>query len=349
MDAALILLSVIVGAFCLVVVVVAAFTLDADGPALASGADEEPDAATAVPEADIGSQATPGITAQPTADTTVPLLPRVSYDPPAGVILADAKRLGGVVAQALTTYEADMSLEDVLNRFAVDPERYVALSEEADIVHYPGMWSRGRVEYAQLGGHLNNRASIMVVLRQELGIEELERVETRTMDVRLVRSPQGSWVFDRLASAGGVPVGRPATLSALAAAVVDDPRIRLPDSAIWDIYSGDTDEALLRLMADLADRTPYAATVLHTGHPHNVFETDRVSNHSVGRAIDVYLVGEALVDDDRADDGTTRAHVEWLGDRTDIKELGSPWKLPDATAHTFTNEVHQDHIHIGVY
>lgn len=348
MNAALIVLSAIVGAFC-IVVVVAESALDADGPTVASEADEEPEVVIAATHDDIGSEATPGIIVQPTTDKTPPPPPSSTYDPPAGEILADAKRLGGAVAQALTTYEADMSLADVLERFAVDPERYIALSEEAAIVHHAGMWSLGTVEYAQLGGHLNNRASIMVVVRQELGVEELERVETRTMDVRLVRAPGGAWVFDALASAGGVPVDRPATLSALAAAVVDDRRMRLPDSAIWDIYAGHTDEALLRLMADLADRTPYVVTVLHTGHPYNVFETDRISNHSVGHAIDIYLLGETFVVNDRADDSTTRAHVEWLAGRTDIKELGSPWKLPDATARTFTNEVHQDHIHIGVY
>lgn len=348
MNAAFNLLVVIAGALCLVAIV-AAFALEEDEPPMTSGPDEEPDLATAAPDVVAGSQATPGIPNHAGVDRIPPPSPPVTYDPPADEILADAKRLGGVVAQALTNYEADTSLEDVLGRFAVDPERSVEFSEEARILHHAGMWSRGTIEYAQLGGHLNDRASIMIVLRQELGVGELERLETRTMDVRLVRSQQGAWIFDGLASAGGVPVARPATLPALAAAVVDDPRIRLPDSAIWDIYAGDIDDALLRLMIDLADRTPYAATVLHTGHPYNVFETDRISNHSVGHALDIYLLGETLVVDDRAADSTTRAHVEWLAERTDIKELGSPWKLPDATAHTFTNEVHQDHIHIGVF
>ena len=40
---------------------------------------------------------------------------------------------------------------------------------------------------------------------------------------------------------------------------------------------------------------------------------------------------------------------EWIVERYDIKEFGSPWRFPDAVAHTFTNEVHHDHLHIGVY
>ena len=35
--------------------------------------------------------------------------------------------------------------------------------------------------------------------------------------------------------------------------------------------------------------------------------------------------------------------------RYDIREFGSPWRFPDAVAHTFTNEVHHDHLHIGVH
>ena len=89
MNAALIVLSAIVGAFC---IVVAESALDADGPTVASKADEEPEVVIAATDDDIGSEATPGIIVQPTTDKTPPPPPSSTYDPPAGEILADATR-----------------------------------------------------------------------------------------------------------------------------------------------------------------------------------------------------------------------------------------------------------------
>ena len=87
------------------------------------------------------------------------------------------------------------------------------------------------------------------------------------MDVRLMRGASGAWEFEELASAGGQPVARPAGLSPLAASVVDDPRIDLPDSAIWDIYSRYTDHALLEAMLDIAERTPLLRHRVENGTP----------------------------------------------------------------------------------
>jgi hypothetical protein len=50
-------------------------------------------------------------------------------------------------------------------------------------------------------------------------VARAERTVTRTVNVRLRRDGK-AWEFDRLASAGGTPVDRPADLPAAAAAVV---------------------------------------------------------------------------------------------------------------------------------
>jgi hypothetical protein len=211
---------------------------------------------------------------------------------------------------------------------------------------HAGMWSRGRIVYPQLGGITADRMSVMVIVEQRMGTARAERTVTRTVDVQLRRDGK-AWEFDRLASAGGTPVDRPADLPAAAAAVVDDPRIELPDSARWDIYRGTISTELLRQMAALADRTPYSVATLSSGHPYHVFGTDRQSNHTRGRAFDVYAFDQRLVVDDRTNGSTTRTHVEWLFDRPDVAELGSPWAL-DTGGRSFTNVVHQDHVHIGV-
>ena len=291
-------------------------------------------------------------TPSPTAIAAPPPPFPSPFEPAPNEAQADAKKMGAAVAYRLTNYWPDSSPTELATGVTVDSARVDALIAAAEPVHHPGMWSRGTIEYAQLGGHLNGGISIMVVVRQELGtegVEEYDRAETRTMDVRLVRNRYGAWTFDELASAGGEPEDRPADLSPLAASVVDDPRIDLPDSALWDIYSGHTDPALLQVMADIAERTPYAVVVLHTGHPDNVFGTDRVSNHTVGRAVDIHELDSARVIDSHDIASSTYALAEWLASRPDIKELGSPWLIEDAIAHTFTNEVHHDHLHIGVF
>ena len=274
------------------------------------------------------------------------------FEPAPNEVQADAKRLGAEAVYLITNYGPDSSTTGLATGVTTDPTRTDVLASMAEIVHHPGMWSRGTIEYAQLGGHLDGGISIMVVVRQEVGVEgvgEPERVETRTMDVRLVRNDSGEWEFDELASAGGQPLRRPVDLSPLAASVVDNPRIDLPDSAIWDIYSGHTDHALLQTMTDIAERSPYSVVVLHTGHPHNVFGTPRLSNHSVGRAVDIHAVDSELVIDSHDLTSSTYALSEWLVSRSDIKEFGSPWRFDEAVAHTFTNEVHHDHIHVGVF
>ena len=274
------------------------------------------------------------------------------FEPATNEVRAEAKQLGALVAYVITNYEVDSSLTDVLGTLPVDPDRADALALEVQSIHHPGMWSRGTVEYAQLGGHLDGRISIMVVVRQDVGAEgssEPERTETRTVDVRLARGESGAWELEEIASAGGQPVERPADLEPLAASVVDNPRIGLPDSAIWDIYSGHTDHALLQTMLDLVARTPYFVVVLQTGHPHHVFGTPRLSNHTVGRAVDIYQVGSELVIDSHEVTSSLYAVSEWVVSRTDIREFGSPWRFDDAVAHTFTNQVHHDHLHIGVY
>ena len=200
------------------------------------------------------------------------------FEPAPNEELADAKRLGAAVVHHLTNYGPDSSLIQMVTDVTDDPALAGALVPRAQTVHYRGVWSRGTIHYAQLGGHLNDKASIMVVVRQVLSVDGLERAETRTMDVRVARDESGAWAFEELASTGGQLVARPDDLSTLAAAVVDNPRIELPDSAIWDIYSGHTDAALLQVMADLAERTPYSVIVLHTGHP-------RMSSKRAGSAI----------------------------------------------------------------
>ena len=330
--------------------------VDVPAPNETDGADIGADVEVA--ESGVSSADDATTTTEPVEDVSaapVALPPTPSpdqFEPSPNEVQADAKRLGAEVAHQITNYGPDSSVIELAAGVTADPARGDALAREAATVHHPGMWSRGTIEYAQLGGHRDDRISIMVVVHQELGAEgaaDAERAETRTMDVRLVRGASGAWEFEELASAGGQPVARPADLSPLAASVVDDPRIDLPDTATWDIYSGYTDNALLEAMLDIAERAPYSVIVVKTGHPHNVFGTNRVSNHTVGRAVDIHEIDSELVIDSHDETSSIYALSEWLVSRHDIREFGSPWLFDDAVAHNFTDEVHHDHLHVGVF
>jgi hypothetical protein len=369
------LVGALVGLNLLVLVMLVAVTLVAGGDDTADGATEssdptdEPDAegAASEPTTD-GTAADPAENADaaqadgavgdpaepvdevPTISTEPPPHPE-PFEPTVNEVQPDAKRMGGLVAHLITNYEADSSLADVLATLPPGSSQIEGLVAEVELVHHPGMWSRGAVEYVQLGGHLNGRISNFVVIRQDIGVEgssEPERTETRAMEVHLARGETGEWTLETIASAGGVPAERPVDLSEVAAGVVDHERIDLPDTAAWDIYRGFIDRQLLEVMLDIAERTPYSVVVLQTGHSYNVFGTDRVSNHSVGRAVDIYKLDTELMVDSHATWSDSYALSEWIVSRYDIREFGSPWRFPDAVAHTFANEVHHDHIHIGV-
>jgi hypothetical protein len=323
------------------------------GCAAASGAPQAPESRPgAVPTVTGGaapttaSQPAPVVTPVGTPSTGTPQAAR-STAPAAGETLPEAKRLASDTAVALTTYGPGSNWADVIAAVDAAPAAREALAASGGPLVHPGQRSQGTVVYAQLGGFRAERASVMVVVRQDIGPAadgSGARSETRTIDVRLARSG-GRWSVEGLASVGGDPVPRPAGLSPVAAAVVDNPRIELPDSARWDIYRGAVSPHLLTVLAAAAEQAPLGIVVLESGHPHDVFGTGRTSSHTVGRAADVYRVGGTKVIDGRAPGSEVDRLARWLLGRPELSQLGSPWRLG---ANSFTDVVHQDHVHIAV-
>lgn len=341
--------------------------IEAASPVLGGDAGEPAPVSTTTTTTTDGSTATTIVTAIETTTSTIapdpdpePLSPIVTTTttslPPvpqpfvvdSGEVRANAKQLAGSIAEQLTTYDPQTRPSDIAAAIAPDSESRALLEAAMRPLLHADRWSRGTVVYPQLGGASDTSVSVMVVIQQVIGTGSTTlELQTRTLDIRL-DLVDGDWQFAELASAGGSPVPRPDDLSAEASAVLDDPRILLPDSARWDIHRGHTSPALLRLMSDLADVTPFAVTVLATGHPHHVFETERTSKHTVGRAVDVYLVGTQLVIDDRAEGSPTYRALEWLYGLEGVYKLGGPWALDGHGGRSFTDIVHQDHLHISV-
>jgi hypothetical protein len=292
------------------------------------------------------STTTASSTTTTTTSDQIPAQAGQAYVVPPSEIEIEAKRLAVEIATTLTTYEPtddpNVTLQS-LGSLAGTDDLAAAMAPAI----YPGSWSRGEVVYPQMGGLTENQASVMVVLRQTVGSDsEVEFSAVRTMDIRLARVGSG-WTFDRLASAGGAFENLEDLVNAHA--VANDPRIEMPDSARIDIRSGLVSPVLLDLMTELAERTSYGVTVFATGHPHHVFETDRLSHHTVGQAVDIYRIGDRMVVDDRELDSTTHAISQWLYGHPDVLQVGGPWDLDEEESRrSFTNVVHQDHIHLAV-
>ena len=127
--------------------------------------------------------------------------------------------------------------------------------------------------------------------------------------------------------------------------MLDHPNIRLPDTARWDIYRGGIDAGLLRALADAADRWRLAVMVLSTGHPPNVWAAGHPSAHSSGYAADIYAVDRMLVLRQRAN-GSSAQRLAAAFLAAGATQVGSPWTLPPGGRRSFTDRVHQDHIHV---
>ncbi len=278
------------------------------------------------------------------------------YEAVPGEVYPNAKLLAAAVVQSLTTYGDGDAVVDVVTRSLVDPIPGFDVAGIASTVTpliVPGATSVGRVVYPQLGGLAPAEApqtcSVMVVTEQRITQGTLERVVTRCIDVRLVIAG-GQWRLDRVDSIGGEELARPEDLPPEAAAVLDDDRIELPDSARWDIYAGIIDQRLLLAMLDMAERQPFAVTSLRNGHPANVFGTDRQSNHTAGRGVDVWRIGPEAVVSQRPDESTPAWQVNHdLFLAGEVPELGGPWAFDGFGGRSFTNEVHLDHLHVAFY
>ena len=298
----------------------------------------EPTTATSTPDPTTSSS---------TPSTPLPPPEPARWKPSDNEVLTGAKRMAAAVAHRLVNYGPEQPLADRVARITDDAAERQHLRRAAAVLQHDGTWSRGSVVYPQLGGLQGDRTSVMVVVEQRFPHDAGIQAVTRTLDIRLVRQDDGSWEFDRLASVGGQPPG-PGEQTPAERALLADDRVTLPDSARWDLEAGDVSPVLVKLMSRMAERTSYDVVTLSSGHPFHVFATDRQSKHTKGQAVDIYLLsGERVVD---LRQKGSRAHdlVRWLYDQPEVAEVGSPWALDGYGGRSFTDRVHQDHIHVGI-
>ncbi|WP_344075062.1 hypothetical protein [Nocardiopsis metallicus] len=277
-----------------------------------------------------------------------PTLPAVSAfevaeDEPA----LEAKRTAARFLEAAFNYEAEDGT----------PEAARERLEAAGVLHStdrldtsllsPGTAAATQVIYPQLGGLTEDEASVMTVVEFTTLREQELSAWTRTIDVRLEQQERG-WTVTEIASEGGAPPGTEATPSDAAARVLASDRIQLPDSSRWDILAGDIDDRTLEMMLSLSAEHTISVAVLSTGHPINVFGSDSVSNHINGRAVDIWAVDQVSVSDLRSlEEASPARTLMELALAEGATEVGGPWALSTSAGASFTDTVHQDHLHIG--
>ncbi|MEE1802030.1 MULTISPECIES: hypothetical protein [unclassified Streptomyces] len=196
---------------------------------------------------------------------------------------------------------------------------------------------------AQYGGILAASASVLVVCRQWTPDHPTGTTGT-TVDVRLSRA-RPRWEVTALHPAR--PGAAVPALPAAAREVLAESRITLPPAAAADIRSGHIHESVLRALLRLAGTYRMYVSVIRSGHPLDVFGTDRPSDHPRGRAFDVWQIdGHAVVDP-----ATSRRLVEtFMRDAAAAGSynVGGPVQLSGGAAgQFFSDATHHDHVHAG--
>lgn len=263
---------------------------------------------------------------------------------------------GAFDVESTIKYTAAHFVETAGTRRSSDPPdvgaRLIGAGYSADLaamagplLDTPTTESTTTVIYPQYGGLTATSASVMVLARQKLAGGD--RVREVLLDVRMLRATDGTW---RVTSTVDPPrpriaPRRPGGPTSVGRNILDDPQIRLPGPARADVTERRVDDPILTVLARLADRYRLDVQVMVSGHPGTVFPTSRVSNHTVGRAVDVRAIDGRRVSDIPRDDPMLAEFMIAAG-RAGATEVGGPID-PDGTGF-FSDAVHQDHFHLGI-
>lgn len=133
----------------------------------------------------------------------------------------------------------------------------------------------------------------------------------------------------------------------LAGAVLAHPNIELRPDARADIEAGLVDPRVLGALLVLAreHRLGYVGPFV-TGHSIYVSGTDRISNHVLGRAVDIPVVDGAPVSASNPAARSAAESLLHLPSPLRPDELGAPWRFSSSSVATFTHD-HERHLHFG--
>jgi len=224
----------------------------------------------------------------------------------------------------------------------IHPEvKRTAVAAVVRLLQRPGTRSVVEVIDAQYGGILSDSASVLVPCRVYTISGGRVVSSGTTVDVRLSKS-RGSWRVT--ATHPAQPGAAASRLSTAARRVLANERIALPPASAADIRSGQVHDSVLTTMLELAKTYRIGISVIRSGHPLDVFGTNRPSDHPRGRAFDTWQInGQAVVAP-----STSRSLItsymraaESLGSYN----VGGPYQLSGSAF--FSDQTHHDHVHAG--
>jgi hypothetical protein len=165
------------------------------------------------------------------------------------------------------------------------------------------------------------------------------------IDVRLSTDANGTWqvtgsVVPPRPSPAWAPTG-PVTRTARE--VLATPRIVLSGPAQHDVASGRVQDRILAVLLAVGREHELRVHVAVTGHPGTVHPTTRLSNHAVGRALDIRAIDGLPVGPERIEPVLA---VMTAAAGAGATEVGGPIALDGRGF--FTDPMHKDHVHIGV-
>ncbi|TDD70510.1 hypothetical protein E1262_09740 [Jiangella aurantiaca] len=310
--------------------------------ATACGADEpsEPRTGRVLPRPTPKQPAGPA----PEPPSSVPDLPVVTPWQPGGNEIAPEVKVAAVrVLEALGTVPDGVAVTPAADRLAAAGAP-PALEGAAGPLLPPAAPAVAQLVYPQYGGLERSTASIMAVVRQTWVDGETLRDRVVTADVRLRRSG-GGWTVTELHPVAPAPDAA-AALTGPAAELAASGRVELPEAAVADLAAGAVDARVVAALLRLAGTYQLAVSVFRSGHPENVFGTDRTSNHTRGRAVDIWAVDGRPVVSMVKDEPFLLDFLAAVR-ATGSDEIGGPVDPDGPGGKHFADDLHRDHVHLG--
>lgn len=137
----------------------------------------------------------------------------------------------------------------------------------------------------------------------------------------------------------------------LIALILTNPRINIYSAGRTDIAEGRIDARVLLALQRASAQYDLHVSSLQSGHSRCVgggnYDGCNVSHHWHGRAVDISRVDGQPV---RASNGAAKELAHWFGNLVPPLapySVGSPWPSLQPTRRHFSDQAHQDHLHIG--
>lgn len=128
--------------------------------------------------------------------------------------------------------------------------------------------------------------------------------------------------------------------------ILHNPRITLTSNARGDVEAGLVDARVIAVLDALSLRYTIGVSVFKTGHSKYVRDSDNVSNHFYGRAVDITFVDGLPVSPSSAPAHNLVALLARLRGRAKPDEVGHPFHWLRFVG-GFTDAGHRHHIHVG--